>query len=356
MEEENDDEGKQLIDLLDSDEENGGDQKRKTITREERNEKRRLEEEKLRQREMELSQLNRTPKTLEDFQMSVISSPNSSLAWLKYMAYYLDKNELDQARKIGERALNTISFREENEKLNVWIGLLNLEITYGDETSMENLVARAIQFNDPLTIYMQLASIYDQSGQLEKAEQTYQLAMKKHKHEIKKIGIELINFYMKHKRPTQARQLFRQLLLTIEKRDHVEIISKMGLAELKEGNIELGKTVFETMLTTYWRRLDQWSIYLDALVKYTLTQPLQDGAEQSTKISLLEPIEYIRNLYERLMTFDFSLVKMKFLAKRYLQFETQFGGKVGKDDGDKARVERLNKKANEVLSDDTSKW
>lgn len=354
-EEGEDGEAKPLMDLWESDDEQDGEQKRVTVSRDERNEQRRLDEEKLRQREAELSQLDRTPKTLEDFEMSVISSPNSSLVWLKYMAYHLDKGEVDKARQVGERALAGISFREENEKLNVWLGLLNLENSYGDEASMEALVARALKYNDPLTIQLQLASIYDQSGQTEKAEQAYQVAMKKNKPATKRVGIELIEFYMRHQRPEQARQMFRHLLSTLDKRDQVEVITKMGLAEFRAGNVELAKTVFETMLATYWRRLDQWSIYLDALVKHTLSQ--REGGEQAATTAaasgdspLLEPTEYIRTIYERLLTFSFPAAKMKFLAKRYLQFEAQFGGKVGTSD--RARLARLAERANEVLAED----
>jgi hypothetical protein len=39
--------------------------------------------------------------------------------------------EIEKARAIAQRALSTISFREEQEKLNVWCALLNLENLYG---------------------------------------------------------------------------------------------------------------------------------------------------------------------------------------------------------------------------------
>jgi hypothetical protein len=39
--------------------------------------------------------------------------------------------EIEKARAIAHRALSTISFREEQEKLNVWCALLNLENLYG---------------------------------------------------------------------------------------------------------------------------------------------------------------------------------------------------------------------------------
>jgi rRNA biogenesis protein RRP5 len=41
--------------------------------------------------------------------------------------------EMDKARQVAQKALKTINFREEREKMNVWIALLNLENLYGSE-------------------------------------------------------------------------------------------------------------------------------------------------------------------------------------------------------------------------------
>lgn len=68
--------------------------------------------------------------------------------------------EIDAARKIADRALKAISFRHPQEKLNVWLALLNLENMYGSQRSMQETFQRATQFNDPLTVYMEVAKIY----------------------------------------------------------------------------------------------------------------------------------------------------------------------------------------------------
>jgi hypothetical protein len=43
--------------------------------------------------------------------------------------------EIEKARAVAHRALSAISFREEQEKLNVWCALLNLENLYGTKVS-----------------------------------------------------------------------------------------------------------------------------------------------------------------------------------------------------------------------------
>ena len=94
-------------------------------------EKKRLEEAKLTQIEESLNDPDRMPTSSDDFDRLALASPNSSILWLQYMAHHLEAADIDKARAVARKALKTISFREEQEKFNVWIGLLNLEHMYG---------------------------------------------------------------------------------------------------------------------------------------------------------------------------------------------------------------------------------
>ena len=79
------------------------------------------------------------PVSADDFDRMVLASPNSSILWLQYMAHHLENAEIDKARAVARKALKTISFREEQEKFNVWIGLLNLEHMYGTSEDYDTL-------------------------------------------------------------------------------------------------------------------------------------------------------------------------------------------------------------------------
>lgn len=59
--------------------------------------------------------------------------------------------------------LLSFSFREEQEKLNVWVALLNLENMYGTEEGLMKVFERAVQYNEPLKVFQQLADIYSAS-------------------------------------------------------------------------------------------------------------------------------------------------------------------------------------------------
>lgn len=104
------------------------------------------------------------PQTGADYERLLLGEPNSSLLWLRYMAYQLEAGEIDRAREIAERALRTIAIGEDAEKLEVWIALLNLENTFGTDESLDNIFKRACQYHDSQEIHRHLISIFVQSG------------------------------------------------------------------------------------------------------------------------------------------------------------------------------------------------
>lgn len=62
--------------------------------------------------------------------------------------------------------LSYVASREEQEKLNVWVALLNLENMYGTEESLKKVFERALQFCEPMPVYQQLADIYTKSEKM----------------------------------------------------------------------------------------------------------------------------------------------------------------------------------------------
>jgi len=103
------------------------------------------------------------PESNADFERLLLGSPNSSYLWVQYMSFLLQLSEIDKARETGRRAIQTISFREEQERLNVWIALLNVENVYGTDESLEAVFKDAARHNDSKTIHLRLATILEQS-------------------------------------------------------------------------------------------------------------------------------------------------------------------------------------------------
>ena len=58
-------------------------------------------------------------------------------------------------------------FREEQEKLNVWVAYLNLENMYGSPESLAAVLTRATQQCDDTKVNLQMVNIYQTSGKTE---------------------------------------------------------------------------------------------------------------------------------------------------------------------------------------------
>jgi rRNA biogenesis protein RRP5 len=110
---------------------------------------------------------NRVPQSSADFERLLLSSPNSSFLWIQFMSFQLQLSEVEKAREIGRRALRAINFREEQERLNVWIALLNLENSYGTEQTLDSAFKEAARANDSKTVYLRLASILENTQKIE---------------------------------------------------------------------------------------------------------------------------------------------------------------------------------------------
>jgi rRNA biogenesis protein RRP5 len=107
------------------------------------------------------------PQSVSDFERLLLGQPDSSELWIQYMAFQMQLSELSKAREVAERAIKNINIREEMEKMNVWVALLNLECVYGSDETVEEVFKRACQYNDAQEIHERLTSIYIQSGKHE---------------------------------------------------------------------------------------------------------------------------------------------------------------------------------------------
>lgn len=107
------------------------------------------------------------PQSVADYERLLLGEPDSSLLWLRYMAFQLELGEVEKARDIAERALRTITIGQDAEKLNIWVAMLNLENTYGNDDTIDEVFKRACQYNDTQEVYERLISIYIQSGKNE---------------------------------------------------------------------------------------------------------------------------------------------------------------------------------------------
>lgn len=209
---------------------------------------------------------SQVPTSPSDFDRLLLASPNSSLLWIQYMSYYLQLGDIEQARSISQRALKTINYREEEERLNIWIASLNLESMHGTDDSFDELFNRAIQTNDAKQVFLRTTEALDASEKLDKAEEIYQRFVKKYNMSSKAWTL-YGSFLLRHGKTDSARDLLPRSLKSLPKRKHVKTISQFGLMEFKIGEPERGRTIFEGIVDSYPKRLDLWWIYIDQEIR-----------------------------------------------------------------------------------------
>ncbi|KAL9999138.1 putative suppressor of forked, tetratricopeptide-like helical domain superfamily [Helianthus debilis subsp. tardiflorus] len=262
------------------------------------------------------------PRTADDYEKLTRSSPNSSFIWLKYMAFLLSLNEVDKARSIANRALNTINMIEESEKLNVWIAYFNLENEFGNppEEAVVKVFQRALQVCDPKKIHFALLGMYERTDQNKLADELLEKMIRKFKHSCK-VWLRRIQRVLKQNED-MVQSVVKRALICLPKHKHIKFITQTAISEFKSGVPDRGRSLFEGMLREYPKRTDLWSVYLD--------QEIRLGDEA-----------VIRALFERTICLELPLKKIKFLFKKYLEFE--------KSKGDEERIEYVKAEALKYL-------
>ncbi|EDL42026.1 programmed cell death protein 11 [Mus musculus] len=245
------------------------------------------------------------PESADDFDRLVLSSPNSSILWLQYMAFHLQATEIEKARAVAERALKTISFREEQEKLNVWVALLNLENMYGSQESLTKVFERAVQYNEPLKVFLHLADIYTKSEKYKEAGELYNRMLKRFRQE-KAVWIKYGAFVLGRSQAGASHRVLQRALECLPAKEHVDVIVKFAQLEFQLGDVERAKAIFENTLSTYPKRTDVWSVYIDMTIKH--------GSQTA-----------VRDIFERVIHLSLAPKRMKFFFKRYLDYEKQHG-------------------------------
>lgn len=86
----------------------------------------------------------------------------------------------------------------------------------------------------------------------------------------------------------------------------IKTIVKFAQLEFKLGEAERGRTILEGVMSNSPKRVDLWNIYLDLEIK-------------------AGDHDMVQRLFERVVSMKFSSKKMKFLFKKWLQYEKDHG-------------------------------
>ncbi|KAJ4893416.1 RNA binding [Raphanus sativus] len=266
---------------------------------------------------------NHAPESADEFEKLVRSSPNSSFVWIKYMAFMLSLADIEKARSIAERALRTINIREEDEKLNIWVAYFNLENEHGSppEEAVKKVFERARQYCDPKKVYHALLGVYERTEQYKLADKLLDEMIKKFKQSCK-VWLRKVQSYLKQNEE-DIQSIVNRALLCLPRHKHIKFISQTAILEFKCGDADRGRSFFEGVLREYPKRTDLWSVYLDQEIR-------------------LGEVDVIRSLFERAISLSLPPKKMKFLFKKFLEYE--------KSCGEEERVEYVKQRAMEYAN------
>ncbi|GJP36935.1 hypothetical protein CLOM_g21396 [Closterium sp. NIES-68] len=247
------------------------------------------------------------PETEAEFEQLLLASPNSSFLWIKFMAFLLSLSEIDKARAVAERALKSISYREEGEKLNIWVAYLNLENMHGNppKEAVLTLFQRALAYTDPKKLHIALLGVFERSQQHDMAD-TLLHSMAKKFSTSAKVWLRYIQNQLSRGLEEGARKMMERALTVLPQRKHIKVISQAALMEYRMGSQERGRTLFESILRNFPKRTDLWITYIDQEVR-------------------VGDMAAVRRLFERVVSLDLPPKKMKSLLKKYLDFETAHG-------------------------------
>jgi rRNA biogenesis protein RRP5 len=261
----------------------------------------------------------KTPDSMQDFERLLLGSPNSSFLWIQYMSFQLQLGDIAKGREVARRALQVINFREEQEKFNIWIAMINLENTFGSDESLEEVYKEACSYNDDKNISLRFAEILERSVKMEKADEQWKRTTKKFGFSSK-VWVEYHRFLLRAGRHDDARALIPRSMQSLEKRKHVKTIVACALNDFRIGDAERGRTIFEGLVDTYPKRLDLWWQYID----------------QETRS---KNISQVRDLFDRILSLKQSSKKVKVTLKKWLEAEK----KIGTPAGEKIVLERARK-------------
>ncbi|KAG8177981.1 hypothetical protein JTE90_019992 [Oedothorax gibbosus] len=203
-------------------------------------------------------------ESLDDAEALVATYPNSSKAWILYIVWHLKQAEVNKARVVARRGLQTVNFREDKEKLNLWKALLNLENRYGTKDSLDKVLKEALQYQDQLKIYKHMLNLYISTEKTEELQQLSQTVLKKFKTD-REVWITLGTYYMQSKRLEDARNLLARSLLCVPSKEHPDLLGKFAHLEYKHGSLEKSLSMYEEILIKYPKRRDLKSVYIQVL-------------------------------------------------------------------------------------------
>ncbi|BFU26486.1 S1 RNA binding domain-containing protein [Entamoeba histolytica] len=263
------------------------------------------EEEDKEEENMEEEESEEIVLDLDECQKGVEKDPDNSIEWIKLMQCFIQRKEIDEARKVGKTGIESINFRKLEEKLNIWKALMQLEANHGDEKSLKKVYNEALEVCDRKKIMLHMIHIYKEKKEVEEEEKIFRTLFKKVKGSCK-VYKKYCNFLMRNNREEEIKNTLSKAKTTLDKKKMISLEIHIARLEYKYGSVDKGRSMFEDILTNNPKRHDVWNIYID------MEKEVGD-------------VGVIRRIFERIVKQKLSTKTMKTFLTKYLEFERKYG-------------------------------
>lgn len=261
------------------------------------------------------------PKSVSDFERQLLGQPNNSDLWIRYMSFQVQLGEIQKARDIAERALRTIHIREGEEKLNIWLAWLRLEVNYSDDEQVDEVFKQACQVQDSLEMHEKMVSIYIDHGKNDKAEAVFEkIVANKAFRASPDVWMNYATFLMRTMdEPAKARALLSKALQSVPSREHRQLTANFAGLEFRSenGDAERGRTIFEGLTDEWPKWTSGWDMWLNI-------EKSRIGSAQGAEAKK-EAVDKTRTLFGRIAAQKMKKRRAKMVFKQWLEFEEQEG-------------------------------
>ncbi|XP_031623798.1 protein RRP5 homolog [Contarinia nasturtii] len=279
--------------------------KKRKLSSKERFAAARLEEARIREIEKSLADDSILPTSIDQFDRLVMAEPSNSRAWINYMVFHVQATEIDRARAIGKKALKTIDVREQQERLNMWIALLNMELRFGSKDAFDEVLKEALLVNEPFKVYSVCLKIFADCKRIQELCDMVLTITKKFR-QNSDAWLNAAHALFEVNMNDKAKALLNRASNSLPERDHISTISRFAIMCNRFDQKDHAHALFEQILVSYPKRVDCWSQYIDILIK-------------------ANDIDIARQTLERAVTHKIPMKKMRTLFKKYLEFEQKYG-------------------------------
>lgn len=269
-------------------------------------------------------------EALKDIELELTVSPTNSLLWISYISALASKNELSLAKEACERAIALCRNKNEGEVMNLWTAYLRLLKTYASETEFQGAFAKLLASTSPKEAHCLVSDIYKDHHRFGEADESLRKASKSMQHASRSCWLRRISLRFDQSEQvnsvnpvSKARaslfpEALRQLPPSKVPRFIMDVARLEYNPEGKYSSCARARTLFENLLSTHPQRADIWQQYIEAEIKHVVGPSSTDSNRSSNR-------NYVRRIFDRLLTVKLSTRAMRNLFKKWLQFEKEYG-------------------------------